>query len=794
MDYRKLGIILLLLFPLLVNSMQYQIKNDEYSNTFKHLESMLTAIISLQKNCDPKDTLRWQEIFVMVEKLQIDIYEQRVLKADAIAIIKNIFLLFDKLYVVIKNKPNLINHWYERCLLLEANLDLKISVSESDIIKLINKIENVISDKDFKTYIKLGKLYQKAGNSLKALDMFNLAEECSRDKIDNKNKAQYHKAELILLKQNKNIQESEEALNLIKEIKSNPDISDKLINKINKFLDFFIAENNNSEKQEKLSPRLEKLLQEGKKFNFVFFTKFEQLIKTRQLKNIKEEAEYLAPVNKKIIISSGIDLHLQILDELIKIKDLEPLKIELLTIKSAIHFFQLDLEQYIDGLSQIFLTKSDSFSFIEGTLNNFYEFEQITNKAKNEQKDYSSCFVKSIKKHIKNYTNLTIMGFRNTIILLIKLNNYLEAQTLLIEKAKNCADLGDLTLKFLEVEILYRLNNSLVQKDPVFGFDYIKQIGEIKNGVLQRKCLEILTLLRIPENKQKNLETAQNILENLKNEKLDLKEQDYQLLKTIALLENGINARDEEIKKEDENEKIFSEFLESSTEPYKNRTGKGSKKSRKQSNKKFADLNIAIQKDSSKKLEIDENIEKDEDFSFDLYINSLLKNQTNTTILEKLKSPKTQIYLKNKIIFDPETSNIIVNDTTRGKQYIFALEDLNMNNLSETMRLTYHERIQKWFNDPIDELREKNSNDIIDSHSFCSAVDHIINIFGHNKTNKKINKETNIQEEQEMKILKGSLKKDGILIDGIFEYTFYTNKQNENILYHRIFRHKQQGI
>lgn len=819
MNYLKI-VVLLLFFPFFINSMQYQIKNDDPANPFKQIESMLALILSRQKSCSPNEGLSRQDLFVIIEKLKIDISEQRILKDDAIASIKNIFLLFDKLYILLKNKPNITNNWYKSCLLLEAKLFLKTAVAEHDVIKLINKIEQLIKDEDsqdkdsqdkgsltFYCRIKVGKLYQKINNFPKSLEIFDIAEKSSSEQNPNKNIAKYYQAELILLNQNRSLEETEKASNLMNEIKSEPDLSTKLNNKLNQLLDFSTAtdSNNGAENKKTLSIQLDNLIQQGKFFNFKFFTQFEQLLVNNKLEKIKKEVEYLAPVNKKMILSTEIDLHLKIIDELIKTEDMQSLKIDLLTIKSGLHCFKLEFEQYLEGLVQIYLINADHFSFIDETVNNFYEFEKYINTIQKTKKDYKPSLIKSIKKYIKIYSNLSPEGIRNVIVLFMRLNNYIEAKALLIGKNKNLTGISsDEFTKFLDAEISYNINinnninnNILIQKDPVNSFDYIKQIIELKNSGIENQCFQILTLLKTTKNKHENLKVAQNILNVLKNEKLDLTNDSYKLLKTFSLLEKAINIRDQEVKDEDENEKIFSELLDSSTDTGKTKTGKGGNKSKNKSkNKKNPDLETAIVADSSKIVDSrNEKTEQDkDDDSFDLYITSLLKNQTNIDILEKLKSPKIVEYLKNKIVFDKETSNIIVKDEPRKKQYIFDQKELNMSIFAEPGKTTYHGRIQKWFTEPMDELKEKNSNDIIESHSFCSAIDHIINIFGHNKINKKINKETGIEEEQEMKLLKGCLKKDGLLIEGVFEYTFYTNKENEKVLYHRIFRHKKQGL
>jgi len=104
-------------------------------------------------------------------------------------------------------------------------------------------------------------------------------------------------------------------------------------------------------------------------------------------------------------------------------------------------------------------------------------------------------------------------------------------------------------------------------------------------------------------------------------------------------------------------------------------------------------------------------------------------------------------------------------------------------------KFTYDERVSKWFG-PEEELLPKYSEQEIARHRFAQRVDEIIQLYGDKAV--FIKNDGTIEKN---KILVGTITtKNGQKLQGTFEFSYYKNQSEKNILYHRFLHPNSRTV
>lgn len=160
-----------------------------------------------------------------------------------------------------------------------------------------------------------------------------------------------------------------------------------------------------------------------------------------------------------------------------------------------------------------------------------------------------------------------------------------------------------------------------------------------------------------------------------------------------------------------------------------------------------------------------------------------LKKVLNTELMYDDKSIITDI--------NTETKQITVTSPRDNSVATIYLEDfklLTKAKLKSLKKFTYDKRIKKWFGSK-NELKIYTPQEI-DRHAFPQRVDQLVNLYGDKAT--FVTADGSLERN---KMLKGSIKTaSGTIYEGIFEYAYYKDKNNNKILYHRFLHPYSRAV
>lgn len=142
-------------------------------------------------------------------------------------------------------------------------------------------------------------------------------------------------------------------------------------------------------------------------------------------------------------------------------------------------------------------------------------------------------------------------------------------------------------------------------------------------------------------------------------------------------------------------------------------------------------------------------------------------------------------YPDNSVITDINTENNVISihnnyDNSDVVLTIAKQKRITPDTLQKIKKYTYDKRVKDWFGNTA-ELLKKYTQEQIDRHRFAERVDEIIQLYGL--------KAIFIKDDgtvEKNKVLPGFIKTaDNRRLDGLFEYSYYKDKNKEPILYHR---------